>query len=384
MSSKKQIIHEYLYQKVKPVYDELISKILIERPDDVIQWSIDWLHNKSNCFCQILKENTPALQQPINKPHHTEHSDEEPEEEEEIVLDLQNKQKKNTRTAVSAEAYGVYHKKEDFKARVIPKGQEQKDRIKKRILNSFMFQALDEKDLHIVIDAMEEKKFKPQDWVITQGQDGNELYVIDEGDLDCFKKFGEEVKHLKVYHPGDSFGELALLYNAPRAASIQAKTDVITFALDRDTFNNIVKQSAVTKREKMEHILGKIELLQSMDAYERIQLSDGMKEVKFHAGEVIINQGEVGDKIYLIAEGNLEAWKHEEGQESHKVYDYKEGDYFGELALLNNTPRQATVKAVSDGVLVYCDYQSFRRLMGPLEDILRRNQQRYEHYLIQK
>ena len=54
MSSKKQIIHEYLYQKVKPVYDELISKILIERPDDVIQWSIDWLHNKSNCFYLCL------------------------------------------------------------------------------------------------------------------------------------------------------------------------------------------------------------------------------------------------------------------------------------------------------------------------------------------
>lgn len=67
--------------------------------------------------------------------------------------------------------------------------------------------------------------------------------MIDAGNLDCYKKFtpNEDAKYLKRYVPGESFGELALLYNAPRAASIKAVNDVITFALDRDTFNNIVK-----------------------------------------------------------------------------------------------------------------------------------------------
>lgn len=61
--------------------------------------------------------------------------------------------------------------------------------------------------------------------------------------MDCYKQFNEdeEPKHLKVYIPGESFGELALLYNAPRAATIKAKTDSVLFALDRDTFNHIVK-----------------------------------------------------------------------------------------------------------------------------------------------
>lgn len=69
--------------------------------------------------------------------------------------------------------------------------------------------------------------------------------------MECYKKFAglEEEKLLKTYIPGESFGELALLYNAPRAATIKAIEDVTTFALDRETFNNIVKFSAIKKRE---------------------------------------------------------------------------------------------------------------------------------------
>jgi cAMP-dependent protein kinase regulator len=50
--------------------------------------------------------------------------------------------------------------------------------------------------------------------------------------------------YLKTYEPGESFGELALLYNAPRAASIKAKTSTNLYELDRETFNNIVKDAA--------------------------------------------------------------------------------------------------------------------------------------------
>lgn len=55
-----------------------------------------------------------------------------------------------------------------------------------------MFAALEQKDRDIVINAMEEKKFKPGDWVIKQGEDGAELYIVDTGELDCYKKFTKD------------------------------------------------------------------------------------------------------------------------------------------------------------------------------------------------
>jgi cAMP-dependent protein kinase regulator len=64
-----------------------------------------------------------------------------------------------------------------------------------------------------------------------------------------------EETFLKKYQPGESFGELALLYNCPRAATIRADGDAVLWGLDRNTFNHIVKGAATKKREKYEKFL---------------------------------------------------------------------------------------------------------------------------------
>ena len=79
------------------------------------------------------------------------------------------------------------NKKEKFKPRYIQKSDSQITRIKRRILQSFLFNALEAKDVSIVIGAMEEKTFNAGDVVIQQGDEGECLYIVDSGELDCFK-----------------------------------------------------------------------------------------------------------------------------------------------------------------------------------------------------
>jgi cAMP-dependent protein kinase regulator len=288
------------------------------------------------------------------------------------------------RSSVSAEAYGQFNKKGSFVARVIPKTESQKEKIRKRLSQAFMFAALEPKEREIVIDAMEERKIKAGEYVIKQGEDGDNLYVVESGFLDCFKIFSGEqyAKKLKTYEVGESFGELALLYNAPRAASIVAKSESLLFALDRATFNNIVKDSAIKRRERFEQSLAKIELLQTMDPYERSKIADSVHSVKFNKGEYIIKQGEQGDTFYFVEDGYAVATKILQGQTvAQEVYKYKPGDYFGELSLLKNAPRAANVIAESDMTLLALDRMSFTRVLGPLEEILKRNMGQYEKYM---
>ena len=216
------------------------------------------------------------------------------------------------RSAVSAEVYGAYHKKESFVAKVVPKTQEQIQRIKSSVIHSFLFGNLEQKDLEVVINAMEEKVFKKGDNIINQGEKGDCLYFVEKGKFNYYKKLlgDEEPKLVKEYQQGDAFGELALLYNAPRAATITAESDkVITWVLDRETFNHIVKGAAQKKREKYENFLKNVEILGSIDSYELMKICDALKTASFKIVYYIIKEGEMGDVFYIVEEAECEATK---------------------------------------------------------------------------
>jgi cAMP-dependent protein kinase regulator len=221
----------------------------------------------------------------------------------------QKKASMRLRNSVCAEVFGQFNKKEEFIPRVIPKSEDQINLIKTRIMENFMFNSLDEKDLKTVIDAMEESRFKLGDTIIKEGDNGEVLYLVENGKLDCFKNIEGENKFIKSYSPGDAFGELALLYNAPRAATIIAQSECLLWALDRATFNNIVKTASIKKREMHFNFLKKVEILSSIDEYEIYKICDALKTKKYKSGEYIIKQGDVGDNFYIIEEGQAYASK---------------------------------------------------------------------------
>lgn len=174
-----------------------------------------------------------------------------------------------------------------------------------------MFNALDEKEFEIVVDSIEEVKVQQGDLIIKEGDEGDCMYVVEQGTLICTKVFkgNTEPTFLKEYHPGEGFGELALLYNAPRAATIKAKDEGVVWRLDRDTFNHIVKDAAARKREKYENFLASVKILSSMDPYERQKIADALKEEKYKKDSFVIRENDIGDKFFLICEGEAVATK---------------------------------------------------------------------------
>ena len=122
--------------------------------------------------------------------------------------------------------------------------------------------------------------------------------------------------------------------------------------------------------------------MQQLSDTERARISDSLITETYKTGDTIIKQGEPGDKIYILEEGTAKAEVYTPDSDPIIVKEYSEpGDFFGELALLTQKPRAASVVATTDVVVIAMDAKCFRRLVGPCEAILQRNVQQYKEVL---
>lgn len=384
---------KYILDRLDPILEEMVSDVLTDMPASPIDFMIAWLRKRSGTaneaklsmaaknsqLKQELGQVTSSLQEAglaMSSLEPGEKDAEESEEEDDNDCDeipesmrKPEAQMGRARASVSAEAYGDWNTKKAFTPPNYPKTPEQLERLSGTLMKSFLFDALDKPDMDLILLAMKEQNFAPGTKVINEGDDGDFLFVIEKGTLDCVKNIDGADKVVKVVSTGDVFGELALLYNCPRAANVLAKDDCVCWQLDRETFNHIVKDAAVKRRNRYDSFLKSVTLISSLEAYERSQIADALKAETKSAGEKVITQGEPGDKFYVVEEGTLYATK-----DGNRVMDYKAGDYFGELALLKNQPRAASVIVESPTAKVLSMSRlSFTKMLGPLVDILQKN-----------
>ena len=127
------------------------------------------------------------------------------------------------RKSVFAEAYNPEDDDDDVIKTVHPKTDEQRSRLQDRALKCLLFKTLDESQLADVIDAMFEQKVKAGEFLINQGDDGDYFYVIENGVYSAIINTEDGPKTVYTYDNEGNFGELALLYNMPRAASVKVR-----------------------------------------------------------------------------------------------------------------------------------------------------------------
>merc|ERR1719401_270361 len=140
-------------------------------------------------------------------------------------------------------------------------------------------------------------------------------------------------------------------------------------------------QNTHTQYEMYEGWLSEVDLLKSLNQYELSRLSEMMESQLFDADEEIIRQGESGDKFYILEDGSCTAYIcGDEGE--RKVKDYlQQGEYFGEIALLHDEPRRATVRATGMGASVLSvSQEDFNAVLGPITDRLKQDIANYPQY----
>lgn len=336
------------------ILNELQQQIDQQTPSDLLQFCADFFHQKLSqerstrspySFGQLP---TPSVPRPHHHHHHhEEEEDEEEEEDSEPESDAPDPREippsynLGRRTSVSAESLSPSTLPLPPKT-IIPKSPDQISRIELSISKNLLFRNLDEAQYTDVVNAMTEVSVAKGTEVIIQGAVGDFFYVIESGTFSVYvrepSKFeyvapGQsrtlpgERKKVTSYGPGGSFGELALMYNAPRAATVVSTSEGTLWALDRVTFRSILMEHTSRKRKMYETFLSSVDILSSLTEKERSKIADALEEKIFDQGEKVIVQGEVGKNFYIVESGIAVVTMEKSGDQVLK--EYTKGDYFG-------------------------------------------------------
>jgi cAMP-dependent protein kinase regulator len=258
------------------------------------------------------------------------------------------------RTSVSAEPISVDSENHQ-PLPVYPKTEDQLRRIKTSTKNNFLFRDLDDEQETGVLNAMRETHVTAGQVVIRQGDVGDYFYVVESGLLHCYirtpqppsgrrpwgsdnappdaEDHAEFGKLVQKCAPGASFGDLALMYGHPRAASVIAIDPSTLWCLDRITFRTIILNAAHRRRTMYEQFLSTVTLLSSLSSTERSKIADALVSQAYEDGEAVVRQGEMGDTFFFVEEGEAEVTKAHQGDggETREIVvgHLARGDYFG-------------------------------------------------------
>lgn len=267
------------------------------------------------------------------------------------------------------------------------KSSEESARIKDTIDRSEALQVLfghvGSDNLLRIIGAMFLRPIQVGEVVIQQGGDGDFFYIVDSGTYDIYvqRKADLPPERVMVATAGMSFGELALMYNVPRAATVQCVEAGALWCLEREVFQMMLVTSENSRKNEYEDFLRRVDLFAELTAYELSKLSDCLSSELFDAGEDIVTQGSDECAVYFLYEGECKAYINGDQGEVEVKHYAQPGEFFGEIGMVTNEPRRASVRASGGGCVVLClKKEDVSISIGSMEARVLENIHKYPNY----
>ncbi|XP_033947961.1 cGMP-dependent protein kinase 2 [Pseudochaenichthys georgianus] len=280
--------------------------------------------------------------------------------------------RKGAKAGVSAEPTSRTYDSSSLPKFSFDKARVSKDASVKRVLTDALnknqyLKRLELQQIKDMVECMYERTYQQGEYVIKQGEPGNHLFVLADGKLDVF----QHNKLLTSIAVWTTFGELAILYNSTRTASVRAVNKVKVWVLDREVFQNIMRRTAETRHEQYRNFLRSVSLLTNLPEDKLSKIVDCLEVEYYDKGEHVIREGEEGSTFYIIAQGKV---KVTQSTEAHKlpqiINTLQKGDYFGEKALISDDVRSANIIADEDGVeCLVIDRETFDQTVGTFNEL---------------
>ncbi|GKY97785.1 hypothetical protein MPSEU_000736700 [Mayamaea pseudoterrestris] len=255
---------------------------------------------------------------------------------------------------------------------VYPKTPREKEYLENALKHNFIFENLGRKQIFPMVQALEQHIVTAGTTIIEQGDEGDYFYILFEGECD----FILDDEKVGTAHKGDSFGELALLYDAPRAATVKAATNCVLYRVDQVAFRLILREQAQAKESSKLELLKKVPFLKDVDSMELERLADVMTPRTFTAGQTLASKGDEVRAFWLLESGTVQLSNIGDGNIKYEDIAIKAGDFFGEFAIASSRPTIADAVAKEDGMAFVIDRETFEKVLGKLDRIIMRSTDR--------
>src|SRR5881394_2820853 len=208
---------------------------------------------------------------------------------------------------------------------------------------SSVFRFVSDEHFGAIEPLLQEEHYDFGDVIVKQDDQADSFYVLTRGRARALKiKPNGEGIPLGVLKPGDSFGEAALSEGGTRNATVRCSTAVDLLRIDRDDFLRLVHR--VPELKQFVETTGRNRALQSFlyqfSNFGRLpapvlrNMIDKLKPAGFAKGSLIIREGDDAGPLYILQKGRARAFAGIDGQTRNLAF-YREGDFFGELSVLN-------------------------------------------------
>uniref|UniRef100_A0A8D3E5M8 cGMP-dependent protein kinase n=1 Tax=Scophthalmus maximus TaxID=52904 RepID=A0A8D3E5M8_SCOMX len=244
--------------------------------------------------------------------------------------------------------------------------QRSKELIKDAILDNDFMKNLELSQTQEIVDCMYPVDYGKDACIIREGDVGSLVFVMEEGKVEVTK----EGMKLCIMGPGKVFGELAILYNCTRTATVRTLTNVKLWAIDRQCFQTIMMRTGLIKHAEYMDFLKSVPTFQTLPEETLSKLADVMEETHYDDGEFIVRQGARGDTFFIISKGTVNVTQETSAnQEPVHLRELVSGNWFGERALQGEDVRTANVIAVDTVTCLVIDRDSFKHLIGGLDNV---------------
>uniref|UniRef100_A0A0A1XE85 cGMP-dependent protein kinase n=1 Tax=Zeugodacus cucurbitae TaxID=28588 RepID=A0A0A1XE85_ZEUCU len=251
------------------------------------------------------------------------------------------------------------------------KDERSRELIKSAILDNDFMKNLDITQIREIVDCMYPVKYAAKSLIIKEGDVGSIVYVMEEGRVEVSR----EGKYLSTLSGAKVLGELAILYNCQRTATITAITECKLWAIERQCFQTIMMRTGLIRQAQYTDFLKSVPIFKNLPEDTLIKISDVLEETHYQMGDYIVRQGARGDTFFIISKGQVRVTiKQPDTQEEKFIRTLVKGDFFGEKALQGDDLRTANIICDSaDGVTcLVIDRETFNQLISNLDEIKHR------------